>query len=211
MAAFGIHSERINEQTESNAKETGINYFRTKAMAEDEVMAGVEKGLDAVIVNPANILGPYDLANWAQAILMIKAGKFPGVGSGGGSFCHASEVVKAMIAAAEIGRKGSRYLLGGADASYQEVITAIQKEVGGKVPKKPLPTVLLKAVSRIVTFFARLSGKDPVITPEIVTISTSWIRVDSSKAENELGYKPVGIEEIVKDTCEWFTKEYRSC
>jgi nucleoside-diphosphate-sugar epimerase len=69
-----LHSERITEKTPSTAAASRINYMRSKYLAEQEVLKGVDQGLDAVILNPANIIGPYDKRNWGGLIRQLHRG-----------------------------------------------------------------------------------------------------------------------------------------
>jgi nucleoside-diphosphate-sugar epimerase len=71
VAFYGHHQQRMNEETQSNAIESPINYCRTKYLAEMEVRRGIGQGLDAVMINPANIIGPYDYHNWSQLFILI--------------------------------------------------------------------------------------------------------------------------------------------
>ncbi|MEE9301264.1 MAG: SDR family oxidoreductase [Alphaproteobacteria bacterium] len=207
VAAFGIHDERVSEETPSNAGEVPINYFRTKAMAEEEVRKGIEHGLDAVIINPANILGPYDTRGWARLIHLVHDRKLPGIGPGGGSFCHVREVAKAHISAVETGGKGETYLLGGADASYLELVRMVAEIVGGKAPEKAISPGMMRLTGRIMPLLARLSGREPVVTPEIAMLSSRTIIVSSDKAMRELDFKAVPLREMVEDACKWMRAE----
>jgi nucleoside-diphosphate-sugar epimerase len=96
MAAYGLQDGDVDETTRSTALDTPINYFRTKRLAEEEVDRGIANGLDAVIVNPSNIVGPYDTQSWARMFKLVHTGTLPGVGPGSGSFCHVREVVGAQ-------------------------------------------------------------------------------------------------------------------
>ncbi len=74
IAAFGFQPDTITEHSNSTAEGSGINYFRTKYLAELEVQQGIQKGLDAVILNPANIIGPYDYSGWSRMFFLIDKG-----------------------------------------------------------------------------------------------------------------------------------------
>lgn len=207
VAAFGLHEDVITEKTPSNALSLPVNYNRTKKLAEEEIDKAIKAGLDAVFVNPTGILGPYDRHGFARLIKLVHTRKLPGVGPGGTSFCHVREVARAHIAAAERGRTGERYLLGGTDASYLEFAQRIENAIGGKAPKKPLSPGLLKLLARIMPFFARLVGKKPDITPQVVVFLCGRSYVDSAKAERELGYKPVPLEQMINDSYRWLQQE----
>ena len=207
VAVFGFHHNHIHEKTPSTVQDTDINYFISKALAEKEIFAGIHKGLDAVIINPANIIGPYDTKGWAQIFIKIREGEFSGIGAGGGSFCHVQEVVRIMRIAVDKGRKGERYILGGEDASYHDLALTAQKSIGGSVPDKPVPAFMMHFMVWVVLFFYTLRRKEPFLTPEIVKLSTHWLRVNSSKAQQELGYKPQSLDAMIADACNWLSAE----
>ena len=129
-SAFGCHEDPISEQTVSNALTCKINYHRTKYLSEQEVKKAVEQGLFAVIMNPCNIIGPYDPGNWSQLIKSVYQNDLPGYPPGIGTFAHVRDVADAHISAANNGRKGENYLLGGVEASFKEVIIEILNIIG---------------------------------------------------------------------------------
>ena len=118
-AAFGRHDEPLRETLRSRALESPINYDRTKYLAECEVREGVEKGLDAVILNPAAVLGPRD-PNFTTLFEQLVAGRLPAAMPASTSWCHVREVARAHLLAYEKGRGGENYLLGGPNAPQLE-------------------------------------------------------------------------------------------
>ncbi len=207
VAVFGFHEGRIHEQTPSNVHTSNINYFKSKALAEEEVLRGIQNGLDAVILSPGNIIGPYDTSGWAQIFIKIKEDQFSGIGNGGGSFCHVFEVAKVMREAVDKGKTGERYLLGGVDASFHELALQSQQLIGGKVPDKPVSAAMMHFLAWVVIFFCTLRGKKPFLTPEIATLSSNWLCVDATKAEQELGYCKHSLEEMIQDSYQWLASQ----
>jgi nucleoside-diphosphate-sugar epimerase len=185
----------------------GRGYAASKVAAEEAVKAAVRTGLAAVIVNPGHIVGRYDTHNWARMIEMTVRGTLPGVPPGSGSFCHAAAVAAAMISAAERGRSGGNYLLGGADASFLEVFQAIGRITGNKVPKRAMPAVALRLYARVAAGFAALTGREPQVTPAAVAIVTGHARIDSRRAIRELGYQPVALAAMLEDAHRWMKGE----
>jgi dihydroflavonol-4-reductase len=203
MAAFGLHRQRIDETTASNALETPVGYFRTKYLGEIETCRAIDRGLDAVIVNPANVMGPRNTQNMtASFIRAVHAGRMPVIGPGAASFCHVREVARAMIACIERGRTGERYLLGGADATFLEFARAVVREVGGRVPR-PVPAWTFRALAASVSAAARVSGRHTALTREVGLVISSRMLVDSSKAVRELDYRPVPLDILVRDEARW--------
>ncbi len=207
IAAYGFHSETITEQTPSTAAYSKINYFRTKWLAEQEVRKGIEQGLDAVILNPSNIIGPYDYNNWSQVFTLIQNGKLPGVGSGMSSFCHVREVAKAHIAAFEKGQSGANYIFAGTDATYREMAQIIAQLLGHEKFPKTLPDFVLQLVGKLSLWRSYLTRKEPDITPEKVALFTNRCLARSEKAEKELNYKSVPLELMLEDCYHWMKKE----
>jgi dihydroflavonol-4-reductase len=204
---YGLEQGEISEDRPQLGGSSWINYNRSKFLAEEEVRKGVARGLDAVIVNPAHIIGRYDRQSWARLVIVAKEGRLPGVPPGAGTFCYAREVASAHIAAALRGRSGQNYLLSGHDATFVEVFRVINEVTGSKVPLRPLPAWLFRLAARANLAFAALTGHEPETTPEGVEIALARARVVSRKAEQELGYRPVPLRAMIEDCYAWLRTE----
>jgi dihydroflavonol-4-reductase len=207
ISAYGIHEGKIDETAEQRGRVSWINYQRSKFLSEEEVRKGIAQGLDAVIINPASIFGPYDTSSWARLIRLIYTGKLPRIPPGGLSFCHSREVAKAHIAAAERGRKAENYLLGGFDASFLQLVQTIGEMLGREVPSKPTPPAAMIVASRVANWISYLTDKPPSVTPEMVRMITRTMYCDSSKAERELGFRAVNLRTMVEDSVNWLKQE----
>jgi dihydroflavonol-4-reductase len=200
---YGLEQGEIRETSPQLAATSWINYNRTKFLAEEQVRQGIARGLDAVIINPAHILGRYDRRGWARLIIAAHQRWLPGVPSGAGTFCHAAAVARAQIAAVARGRTGQNYLMSGADASFVELFRVINQVTGAKVPLRPLPPVLLRLAARADTALGAITGRAPEATPEGVAIATAQASVASDLAERELGYRPSALHTMVEDSWTW--------
>ena len=210
IAAYGIHhDETITEQSEQRGHLCFANYYRTKLASELLVKAAVKDGkLDAVILNPCHLVGLWDSHNWSQMLTMVSEGSLPGVPPGYGSFCHISEIAKAHLQAAKVGRTGENYILSGADASFVEFVGVIGKLLNKKVPNKAMPHWLLKVVGNISAFFAQFTGKEPNMTPEKVLIVSEVLKVSSAKAQRELDYRvDISLETMLADCYHWMQQQ----
>lgn len=203
QAAYDNHAGTIDETAPQKGGASDEGYSRTKFLAEEEVRKGLARGLEAVIINPAHILGPYDDGNWSRMIRMVHEEKLPGVPGGAGTFGDAREIARAMIAAAEQGRSGENYFTGGVNASFLEVVTIIGKLTGKKVPAKPTPDILIRMIAWMKEQVARLTGKEPDITPSAARHVLNSYFVDSSKAKRELGFRETPLENLLADTHAW--------
>ena len=214
-----VRTKHLSEQTvlEAAGKAEGWERIQlTKAcllLAENLIAVGkTNEGrrvyrLDAVVLNPGNVLGPGDRHNWSRLFRMVHAGSLPGAPPGGGNFCDVREVARAHVTAWHKGQSGHRYLLGGEFATYLEVIRLAGEMLDRRVPGKPSPGWLLKVVARIKSALAILTGKEPNLTPEAAVIATSNMRCDSGKAQQELGYRFVPLRDMVRDTIDWMHQE----
>jgi dihydroflavonol-4-reductase len=208
VAAFGMIEQTLTENLPRRGADSWINYERNKAVSEDAVRAAVERGeIDAVILNPAHILGPGDRHNWAQMFIMIDQGKLPGAPPGAGAFADVREVAIAHIAAWRGGRSGESYLLGGEHASFLTLVQGIASQLGRPSPKHALPATFLRAYAQVLNFYSRFSGHAPSLTPQAVAFTCHHLRVDSSKAERELGYHSTALKVLIADTCAWLREQ----
>ena len=204
VSAYGQQEETLTETSPRIGRESWINYERTKAIAEELVLEADAKGqIEANVLNPAHILGPGDTHNWASMFLLIDQDKLPGVPPGSGAFADVREIAKAQLAAWQLPAHGQTFLLGGAQASFLDLVQTIARELGRRVPEKTLPAGFLRGYARVLDAISRVTGREPSITPQAVSFTCHHLRVDSSKAMRELGYQLTPLDVLVHDTCVW--------
>lgn len=208
-AAYGVWPGRepLTEDSKKMGDLSPINYDQTKYHAELVIHEAARNGLEAMTLNPCHILGRYDRHNWGRMILMIDQGTLPGVPPAAGTFCHAEAVAKAHIAAAERGRSGENYLLGGPVASFLEVARVIGRLTGKKVPRRPVPAWAFKIVASAKTAWGDLRDREPDLTVEAAEAVLANGRIASDKAERELGYVSPDLEAMIRDCYDWMKRE----
>ena len=206
IAAYGFQPGPVSEQSPSTAPTARINYFRSKHKAELEVRRGISKGLDAVILNPANIIGRYDTVSWARMFKQIADGSLKAAPPGYGSFCDAAEVARIHLQAYYNGVCGENYLLGGVDAGFAEVMAEMARLLGCGAPK-PVPAWILKVLGRVSYWGSLVTGKEPALTPETAELTSAILVCDSSKAMNELGFRAVPLADMLADSYQWLRSE----
>lgn len=206
---FDWSGGEIDEDSPKGGDTAWICYNRTKLEAEEAVLAAVAaEGLDAVILNPSHIIGRYDRHNWARLIAMAAMGRLPGVPPGAGDFAHGPAVAAAHIAAFEKGGRGRNYLLGGPHASFLELVRFIARHARQeKIPKRPVPTFLLKAMGHFEEKMASITGWKPEVTPEAAEMVSRKVTIVSTRARDELGYEPTPLEEAVEDAYSFLMRE----
>jgi dihydroflavonol-4-reductase len=206
-SVYGFPGKVYDETAPHLGRGSWFHYQHTKALAEEEVRAGIANGLEAVLLNPANIIGPYDRHNWARLICLAVAGKLPRVPPGRGSFCHAVEVARAHLAAVDRGRSGENYILGGADASFLEVIQTIGEVVGQPVNTRVATPLMMRLGGRLFRWTSWFTGREPLVTPESAAFLSADLVCRTDKAVRELAYRPVPLRTMLADSYKWLVVE----
>jgi len=181
-------------------------YNYSKAEGERIVRSAARRGLDAVIIHPTGIIGPFDYtpSHFGATLVMIAGGQFPAAIDAGLDWVDARDVASGMVSACEKGEQGASYIMGGHWISIKEVFRQASEFAGRKCPGLTLPLWLAGAAAPCVTAFDRLRGRRPLFT----TISTKELNsnpnVSHEKASRELGYQPRPFDETLNDTLKWF-------
>ncbi len=205
LKSFGP-DEILDENNPLNP-ESKMAYEASKAEAELLLIKAAKNGLDAVILNPSAIIGPFDFqpSYLGQAFIKIYQNKLPMLVTGGYDFVDVRDVVDAAVIAATQGRSGERYILSGRWLSLKELSATISKVASAKTPTFVAPMFLAKIGLPFIHAWAKLSGQHPLYTADSLEIlKQSNKNMSHQKAEKELGYYPRHIEETLKDTIEWF-------
>lgn len=187
-------------------------YDRSKAAAEREVLRGVAAGLDAVIVSPAAVLGPFDYkpSQVGRLLLDLRAGELPALTGGSQSWVDVRDVAAGTLAAASHGRCGERYLLAGHRRTVVELVKMAAQVVGVAPPRLVLPLGLLAAIAPAAEFVSRLRGREPTLTPVSVRALRGPLDVRIDRARRELGYAPRPLQETVAETMAWLCEHHRT-
>ncbi len=209
VAAYDYHTGTLNEACEQRGGLSKSPYAFSKFKAEEEVRRGIQAGLDAVIINPAHILGPHDRGNWVRMIKMVAENTLPGIPGGTGSFADARQIARGMLTAASQGQTGSNYIMGGPNISFLELVTIMGRLLDKKVPSKTIPDWLLNFVGHSKEYLAHFTGQAPDITPQGARHATSKTIVDDSKAQDELDYQHTPVEKLLQDTIDWLRETHQ--
>jgi len=181
-------------------------YDYSKAMGEREVRKGIERGLDAVILNPTGIIGPWDFkpSHTGDAIIRMATGRLPALVRGGFDWVDVRDVVSAAIKAEETADSGSKYLLSGHWVSVEDMAIFVNKITGVKIPKFVAPLWLAQIGVPFIGAWAALTRTRPLYT----TVSLMALRgnhhVSHAKATHDLEYHPRPFKDTIRDTVKWF-------
>lgn len=180
-------------------------YDSAKAHASLEVLKAVKEGLDAVILNPTGVIGPFDfpVSPLTQTFIDYAKGKLKLMVEGAFDFVDVRDVALGHIYASELGRTGESYILSGERVKISELMKILEDVTAIKAPAHYLPIKVAKAIGTIMPLYYWLTGKKPCFTRYSVETLVSNSFISHNKATNELGYNPRPIKQCVKDTINW--------
>jgi dihydroflavonol-4-reductase len=183
-----------------------LAYDRTKADSERLVLAA-GAGLETVVVSPTGVIGPHDHKPSAlgAALCLLRDGRLPVLVDGGFDFADARDVAAGILAAAERGRPGERYLLPGTYATVAEVAGHVAAVTGRRPPRFVAPMWLARLGAPLILAAARVTGaRSPFAPDSLETLRTGNRRVQGGKAARELGYAARPLRDTIADTLRWF-------
>ncbi len=182
-------------------------YDRSKALGEIEIQKGIEEGgLDAVIINPTAIVGPYDYkpSYFGQAIIAMCQGRIPALVRGGFDWVDVRDVVTGMIAAQQHAPTGAKYLLSGHWRSVAEIAGLVSKLSGTPSPRLTVPMWLAYLGLPAIGLISRVNRKEPLYTRFSLDALKSNPHIRHTRAAQVLGFQPRPFEETLSDTIKWF-------
>lgn len=182
------------------------DYDRSKAKGERQVLAGVERGLDAVIAVPGAVIGPWDFkpSHMGQVLLAVARGQMPAMTPGGYNWVDARDVAEGILAVEAKGKTGDKYLLTGHWASMVELARYASEAVGRRAPSLTVPMFLAALSGPFAEAYGKLTNTRPLFTSEAIRVLQGNTRFSHEKAARELGYDPRPTEQTVRETVEWF-------
>lgn len=187
-------------------------YAKTKAEAARYVMDSVkDKGLNACIVHPSGILGPYDFSNSHLTALVreIVRGKLPMCVKGGYDFVDVRDVAKGIIMACDKGKMGECYIMSGEFVSIKKLADLVCDVVGKKRIKVVLPIMIAKIVAPFYEMYYNVKGKTPLFTKYSLYTLSSNSNFSNEKAKRDLGFVTRDITDTVRDMVMWILGDFK--
>ena len=184
----------------------GLDYMDSKYKAQILIQNAVQqKGLDAIVINPTFMIGPYDSKpSSGQMILSLHGGKIPGYCAGGKNFVAVKDVATTVVNALTQGRKGECYIVSNENLSYKEAFDKITTTIGIKKIRLRVPPLAIKTLGRLNSLFAQIFGYTPQITTPLAILSSEEHYYSNEKAKRELDMPQTPIETAIKECFQWF-------
>ncbi|GAA6615905.1 NAD-dependent epimerase/dehydratase family protein [Scytonema sp. NUACC26] len=201
IGLFGdTQGQAVNETFQRTQKYFSSAYDRTKYQAQQLVDRAVEAGFHAVSVLPSGIFGTDD-PHFGPVLDLFSKGKLK-VWAGGDritGIVHVDDLAEAMILAAEKGKPGDYYIISAGDLTLREMFAIVSQETGIPAPRE-VPKPLVRLAGNLLDPIGRLLKWQPPISRERVHyIYDRCVRVDATKARNELGWNPRSVTETLRE------------
>ncbi len=200
------HGTVIDETLPFDAENPYGAYDCSKAEASLEVLKAAAKGLNAVIVCPTGVIGPYDFrgSELGEVIRGAAEARPMFYVEGAYDFVDVRDVVEGLILAAQKGRRGESYILGGNKISVRYLIETVREVTGKAFASIKIPFSLAEMAAKFTPWYYRRTRAKPRFTPYSLEVLQSNSDISHKKAERELGYKPRPAFETIRDTVRWF-------
>ena len=204
--------EVISEITEDNPiiiEQLRGEYSKSKAMATLEVMRASHWDLNAVIVYPSGIIGPYDykISPMNRMIIDHLKGKLFCSVEGSYDFVDVRDVADGIIKAAAYGKKGEGYILSGTNISIKEIFRVIDNFKKPLFKSFNLPLWLAKIGIPFSHTYNKLVGCENLLTRYALYTLNTKTKFSNKKAKVKLGFKSRSLHTTLVDTLNWLTEQ----
>jgi len=185
------------------------DYAKSKAHATLAVIEGVRRGLNAVVLCPTGVIGPYDyrVSEMGHLIQNFIRQKIKACVDGAYDFVDVRDVARGLILAGEKGRIGESYILSGERISIKGLFSLLERITGIKAPKFQISSGLARIAGIMATPYYKLRKSKPLFTAYSIDVLTSNSLVSSAKAKRELGFFARSIQESLVDSVSWFKEQ----
>lgn len=204
---FKTNGSLADEDSPVSVSDMIGHYKRSKFMAEQVALEAGRSGLHVVTVNPTTPVGEGDVKPTPTGRIMLDflKRKFPAYVETGLNLVDVRECARGHLAALERGTPGHRYILGGENLTLKQILDKLGDITGLPSPKIKLPYIFAFATGVIdETITGRMLNKEPRATIDAVRMGKKMMFATSAKAERELGWKIVPVNDALRRAVEWF-------
>jgi dihydroflavonol-4-reductase len=211
VATMGF-SERSTQQPVTESDPVSLSdmighYKRSKFMAEQIALDVGRAGQDVVVVNPTTPIGEQDVKPTPTGRIIVDFLKrnFPAYVDTGLNLADVREVARGHILAMDKAKPGERYILGGDNLTLKQILDKLAALTGLPSPTTKVPHVVAMGFAYFDELFTgRMRGKEPRATVEAVRMGKKMMFASSAKAERELGYKVLPVDNALHRAIDWF-------
>ncbi|MDA9934685.1 NAD-dependent epimerase/dehydratase family protein [Rubripirellula sp.] len=209
--AVGTREQPADESTpRGNAGgQIPCSYVVSKRAGVEAVKRGVEQGLQAVILAPGFMLGPWDWKpSSGRMMLALSKGWKLLAPSGGCSVCDVRDVAAATITSVNKDlSSGREFILAGENLTYEQLWKSMAERFGQRPPLMRAGPLQRRMAAALGDVIGRIH-KEPDFNSAAVEMSSQYHWYDSSRAEHELGYKSRHVQQTLDDAAAWLREKH---
>jgi dihydroflavonol-4-reductase len=211
VATMGFLSDGtiVDEETPVDISQMIGDYKKSKFMAEQAALAAGRAGAPVVVVNPTTPIGERDIKPTPTGRIVVDFlnRNFPAYVDTGLNLADVREVARGHLLAFEKAKPGERYILGGENLTLKQILDKLAAITGLPSPTMKVPHGLALGFAAFDQFFTGiLRRKEPRATIEAVRMGRKKMFASSAKAERELGYRALPVEDALRRACAWFAQ-----
>lgn len=199
----------VDETSEYSSLDQVVGDYKKSKYLSDVLACklGKSEGLPVVVVNPAAPIGPRDIkpTPTGRIVVDFMNGKMPSYIDTGMNIVHVDDVAMGHWLAAQKGRVGERYILGGENLTLKGVLDLLASATGRSAPKFKTPYAVAYAFGAVDTAIARLRGVEPMAPLDAIKMAKHYMWFSSEKAKRELGYSSRLAAAALQDAADWFS------
>jgi len=205
------HGVPIDETLPFDTQNPAGAYDRTKAIASEAVRQAARSGLDAVIVCPTGVIGPYDFRRSEMGEMFLDWISTPvnWLIPGAFDFVDVRDVAIGHILARDLGGRSETYILGGEQISIPRLYSLVKEAIGSRIRAITLPIDVAMALAVLAEKYYRLARRRPRFTRYSIETLLSNSAISIEKARRQLFYSPRTLAESVRDTVAWWLENAR--
>jgi dihydroflavonol-4-reductase len=191
------------DESQLDPQPRGTYYERSKQVADQQVVAAVQRGLPAIFLHPSAVYGPGPTSSPGLNNIMsqLQRGRLPALPPGGVAVVFAPDVGEGHVLAEEHAAIGSRYILSESYNTLSELAQTVLSEL--RLERQPPPTIPLpvaRGIAWISEMVARFTRRPPLFYKGGLYFVQWQARPQSEKAQRELGWKPTPLREGLRKT-----------
>jgi dihydroflavonol-4-reductase len=210
VGALGtVYGGSGREDTPVSLEDMVGSYKRSKFMAEQLAVTAAREGLPVVIVNPSTPIGPLDYkpTPTGRIIVDFLNRRMPAYVDTGLNLAPVEDVARGHLLAAEHGRIGEKYILGGENLTLAAMLTRLAELSGQAAPRIQIPYYVALAFAYGAETVAQFTRRPPRASVTEVRMARKRMFFDCSKARAELGYEPGSVDDALRRAIAFFREQ----
>jgi dihydroflavonol-4-reductase len=202
----------VDEDTPVGEAEMIGHYKRSKWLAEQVAIEAAQAGQQVILLNPTTPIGSMDAKPTPTGRIVVDFlnKNFPAYVDTGLNLVDVEEIARMHVAVLAPNetcrpRSGERYILGGENLTLKQILDRLGLMTGLPSPKHKVPHAVAMAFAFLdETLTGKLRGKEPRATVEAVRMGRKMMWASSAKAEGELGFHVLPVDNALREACRWF-------